>query len=192
LQFNKTKVNPGLSMFSAINETEFCESIRARNHQAFNHLYDNYSPALYGEILHIVNHKELAEDILQEVFIRIYQHAEDYDPKKGRLFTWMITIARNKCIDYLRSASHRETRLDVPITENNGKQQSTSISSLEFKMVYKRMETMFPGSLKIIELLYVHGYTHDEAAAICKLPVGTLKTRVRKVISNFRQSFQLS
>lgn len=186
------KVNISLSMFSAINESEFCESIRSRDHEAFNHLYDNYSPALYGEILHMVNNKELAEDFLQDVFVRIYQHAEEFDPKKGRLFTWMITIARNKCIDYLRSSRHRKTKLDVPITENNGRQQSTSINSLEFRLVHKRMQAVCPGSLKIIELLYVYGYTQDEAAAICNLPVGTLKTRVRKVISNIKQSFQLS
>lgn len=167
--------------------TDFCQLIRSKNHQAFHNLYEQYSPALFNEILRSVKHYHIAEDLLQDVFLNIYQHANEYDPKKGRLFTWMITITRNKCTDYLRSVAHRRSKQVIELTENVSVANSSVNSVLEFKQVYKRIVIINPPALKLIELLYVQGFTHDEAAAICNMPVGTLKTRIRKVLLDLRK-----
>ena len=77
--------------------------LKQRRESAFNYLYDNYSAALYSVIISIVPDRELSNDILQEVFVKIWRQIETYDVTKGRLFTWMLNIARNASIDALRS-----------------------------------------------------------------------------------------
>ncbi|HEY0031415.1 MAG TPA: sigma-70 family RNA polymerase sigma factor, partial [Bacteroidia bacterium] len=84
-------------------EDELIALLKNKDLVAYNALYDNYSAALYGIITRIVPAEEIAEDLLQEVFIKIWKSIDSYDPKKGRLFTWMLNISRNASIDYARS-----------------------------------------------------------------------------------------
>ena len=84
--------------------------LKSRDSKAFSYLYDNYSASLYTIIAQMVNDMEVANDVLQEVFINIWRKIESYDPVKGRLFTWMLNIARNASIDTLRSRGFQNTR----------------------------------------------------------------------------------
>ena len=84
-------------------EAELIALLKSRQQPAFGYLYDNYSAALYAVVLAIVPDKEIANDVLQEAFIKIWRQIDSYDAAKGRLFTWMIHIARNASIDMVRS-----------------------------------------------------------------------------------------
>ncbi|HRG93075.1 MAG TPA: sigma factor, partial [Chitinophagaceae bacterium] len=88
-------------------ETELVALLQERNGQAFSYLYDNYSGALLGVIGGIITDRDLAGDVLQNVFVNIWRKIDLYDPSKGRLFTWMLNIARNAAIDEVRSRSYR-------------------------------------------------------------------------------------
>ena len=85
---------------------------------AYTYLYENYSGALRSVILNIVNEEELANDVLQEVFIKIWRQIDHYDPSKGRLFTWMLNISRNAAIDTVRSKSFQNSRQNRELTED--------------------------------------------------------------------------
>ena len=89
-------------------EDELVLLLKNKEQHAFNYLYDNYSPALYGIIYKMVENKELAEDILQDTFIKIWNNFSNYDSIKGRLFTWMLNITRNLTIDSLRSKDFKK------------------------------------------------------------------------------------
>ncbi len=99
-------------------ETDLILLLRQREQSAFSYLYDNYSGALYGIILSIVPDKELANDVLQEVFVKIWRQVDSYDASKGRLFTWMMNIARNASIDMLRSKGYQKTQDEISKTLN--------------------------------------------------------------------------
>lgn len=99
-------------------EDELVLLLKQRTQPAFNYLYDNYSSALYTVIVSIVQDKELSNDVLQEVFVKIWRQIEQYDAEKGRLFTWMINIARNASIDTLRSKSYNTQKQNRELTEN--------------------------------------------------------------------------
>src|SRR6185369_16043008 len=86
--------------------------------QAFSYLYDNYSPALFGVINQIISNREVAADVLQDVFVNIWKKISLYDETKGRLFTWMLNIARNAAIDKLRSRPYQDSLKNQPLTEN--------------------------------------------------------------------------
>lgn len=99
-------------------EPELVQLLRQRSQSAFGYLYDNYSGALLSIILNIVNEEELANDVLQEVFVKIWKQIESYDSSKGRLFTWMLNIARNASIDTVRSKSFQNSRQNRELTED--------------------------------------------------------------------------
>jgi len=163
--------------------------LKDRNSQSFSYLYDHYSGALYSVILQIVSHQELANDVLQEVFINIWRKIESYDSSKGRLFTWMLNIARNAAIDSIRSKSYQNTRknLEFPDAENSnlaGQMTQLNVDHIGLKKVLEKLKS----DLRIlIELSYFNGYTHEEIAEIEKIPLGTVKTRIRTALIQLRE-----
>ena len=89
-------------------EQELVMLLKQRQQSAFSYLYDNYSGALYNVVLAIVPDRDMASDVLQEVFVKIWRQCESYDSSKGRLFTWMMNVARNASIDMLRSKGYQK------------------------------------------------------------------------------------
>lgn len=150
-----------------------------------------YSSALYGVISRIITHTELAEDVLQETFVKIWQSAEHYDTSKGRLFTWMMNIARNLSIDKLRSKDFKNSLKNQDI-ENNVSfvdEQNKVTFNPDVLGVKQLVENLKPDLQAVLDLVYYKGYTHVEAAEKLDLPLGTVKTRIRLAIIELRRSF---
>ena len=165
--------------------------LQQRNEIAFTYLYDNYSGALYGIIHSIVVETETANDVLQEVFINIWTRIESYDPAKGRLFTWMLNIARNAAIDKIRSKGFRDSQKNQPISENvdlsGGPASYAVISDVGLrKMISKLKEEQ----RALLDLSYFRGYTHEEIAKAMNIPLGTVKTRIRTALTQLRTMIQ--
>ena len=96
-------------------EQRIIQLLQRNDQYALNLLYENYSASLYGAILKVTRNEEIAEDALQETFIKVWKNAQKYDPKKAKLFTWLFRIARNTAIDKLRSFNnrfHKEVQID--------------------------------------------------------------------------------
>jgi RNA polymerase sigma-70 factor (ECF subfamily) len=168
-------------------EAELVELLQQRNNQAYTYLYDNYSGALYGIINQIVTDKESANDVLQEVFINIWRKIETYDLTKGRLFTWMLNIARNASIDKIRSKSHQNSLKnqslpdDVSKLGNQSERMKTDDVGLK-KVLGKLKEDQ----RSLIELSYYQGFTHEEISKGLNIPLGTVKTRIRSALLQLR------
>lgn len=162
--------------------------LRNRDNKAFAYLYDNYASALYSIILQIVNDGELANDVLQEVFVNIWRRIEQYDATKGRLFTWMMNIARNAAIDTLRSRSYQNSRKNQSIGDNVDTIQVTDViqPGIDTIGLRKVLEKLREEQRILIELAYFKGYTHEEIAELEKLPLGTVKTRIRNALIQLR------
>lgn len=172
---------------SQINNSHFYRLLQAKDHEAFSDLYYHFSGAIFGEIMRIVKDQPAAEDLLQDSFVKIYQRLHLYDPLKGRLYTWMITIARNTCIDYYRRERNRQEKYkELPQTDifyhNN-----QIFQRIEVEGVRKQLLKLGTTTRKIMELVYLHGYTHEETAKICLIPLGTLKTRIRITLKNLNR-----
>src|SRR5579863_9437012 len=135
-----------MGMSTTYTEQELVAALKARDNQAFAFLYDNYAGALYSIIKQIItdNH-ELASDVLQEVFINIWRKIETYDPTKGRLFTWMLNIARNASIDTLRSKSYQNSQKNQELPDNvykGANHQSTqmNVDHIGMKKVLEKLK----------------------------------------------------
>ena len=166
--------------------------LRANDRQAFNYLYDNYSAALFGIITQIVKDREIATDVLQEVFINIWRKRESYDPGKGRLFTWMLNIARNAAIDKIRSKSFQEGKKNQPLAENvntgwESHAVDPDINDVGLKKIVNRLREE---QRTLIDLSYFQGFTHEEIAKMLSMPLGTVKTRIRSALTQLRTLIQ--
>lgn len=161
--------------------------LRQRGQAVFSYLYDNYSGALHAIILNIVNEEELASDVLQEVFVKIWKQIDSYDSSKGRLFTWMLNIARNASIDTIRSKSYQNSRQNRELTEEvyaaGGSSQTRTDQIGLRKMVHNLKEEY----KVLVELSYFQGYTQDEISKMLNVPLGTVKTRLRTALIQLRE-----
>ena len=162
--------------------------LKARDNQSFKYLYDNYSNALFSIILQIIPDQELASDVLQEVFINIWRKIESYDQSKGRLFTWMLNIARNAAIDSLRSKAYQNSKKNKEFPEVIGMHSNNQMTQLNVDAIglKKILESLKTEHRVLIELAYFKGYTHEEIAAIEEIPLGTVKTRIRTALTQLR------
>lgn len=178
-----------MSIAAKYNEQELVSALKARSNQAYSYLYDHYAGALYTVVLQIVPDKGLADDILQEVFVNIWRKIDTYDPAKGRLFTWMLNIARNASIDTLRSRSYQNSQKNQELPENvytNTANQITqpNIDNLGLKKVLNQLKAEYR---TLLELAYFQGFTHKEIADLEGLPLGTVKTRIRHALLQLRE-----
>ena len=174
-----------------IDEEDLVLMLQSKDQRGFSILYDNYSSALYGVILKIVRTEEIAADVMQDSFVKIWKNIEGYNRTKGTLFTWMLNVARNTAIDKIRSQdfqnSQRNQDLDstIEIIDNQANSQF-DIDAIGLKKV---VENLRPEHRQMIDLLYFQGYTQAEVAEEFGIPLGTVKTRVKAAIVQLRQYF---
>lgn len=178
---------------SLVSESVLIDKLAQRDQQAFQWLYDQYSPALYGVVLRIVRDDDQAADLLQDIFVKIWKNLDAYDASKGRLFTWMLNIARNTAIDSLRSrktqpfAAIRTDEENVHIVDRQHNTEQPNPDHIGIKEVVNQLR---PERKQLIDLVYFGGYTHEEAAEELNLPLGTVKTRVRAALQELKQLFK--
>src|SRR2546428_2430119 len=154
-------------------------------------LYSMYSAALYGIISRIVQVDEEAEDVLQEVFLKIWNNGAYFDNSKGRLFTWMANIARNQAIDKIRSKSFKNETKNQDLDDNVDsidvfKNVSMSPDHIGLKDLLSKLK---PEHKIVVELVYFNGYKQQEVADELDIPLGTVKTRLRMAIIELRKYF---
>lgn len=174
-----------------LSEEELVQALHRHEKVAAEALYDMYSPSLYGVIFRVVNDEATAEDVLQETFVKIWNSSGSYSADKGRLFTWMMNIARNLAIDKVRSKDFRNQFKNQEL-ENNVSvidEQSSTAYKPELLGVKDLVEKLRPEQKSILDLIYFKGYTHTEAAEELGIPLGTIKTRLRTAIQQLRKFF---
>src|SRR6201992_1642045 len=150
-----------------------------------------YSSSLYGVISRIIIDTPTAEDVLQETFVKIWHSFASYSTDKGRLFTWMVNIARNLSIDKLRSKDFKNNNKNQEL-ENNVTfidEQRNTVYKPELMGIKDLVQTLKPEQKSILDLVYFKGYTHVEAADELGIPLGTIKTRLRMDIIELRKYF---
>jgi RNA polymerase sigma-70 factor (ECF subfamily) len=166
-------------------EQELVSSLRNKDNQAFGYLYDHYSGALYGVIRQIVNEAEISNDVLQETFVNIWRRIDSYDETKGRLFTWMLNIARNAAIDKTRSKAFQQSQRQQSL--GNGEAIQLSVTpGIDDYGLKKLLLKLKDEQRQLIDLSYFQGFTHEQIAKALDMPLGTVKTRIRSALTQLR------
>lgn len=172
-------------------EQELIEALLLKQRHGAEALYSMYSASLLGIISRIINDTEIAEDVLQETLVKIWNSISQYNATKGRLFTWMVNVARNMAIDKVRSKDYRNhsKNQDLEIHVNTYDQQNNTVYKPEHLGVKDLVTKLKPDQQKIVDLIYFKGYTHVEVADELEIPLGTVKTRLRMGIIELRKYF---
>lgn len=146
--------------------------------KAITLLYENYADALYGVILKVLNDEDLAQDALQEAFIKVWRNSKSYDVDKAKLFTWLYRIAYNTAIDKVRSQTNKISK-EVQIEGSNVyKLASKSINEdvMDIKTHLKSIDEKYQ---IVINALFFEGMTQQEASDELEIPLGTIKSRLK-------------
>lgn len=169
-------------------EEELIVLLKEKNENGFHYLYDHYSGALYGVILRIVQSKEYTEEIIQDVFVKIWNSIHQYDVSKGRFYTWMINIARNTAIDYLKSKGFQNElkNQSLPDFVYNTTELSTVNDSSDYIGFNNVLESLEVDKQELINMAYYQGYTQHEISEKLKIPLGTVKTKMRNALMKLK------
>ena len=166
------------------------KAIAARNEAALAELYDRYRAILFGLLMRILNNREEAEDVLQEVFLQVWRKANDFDENRGRPFTWLVTLARSRGIDRLRTLAARDRVVEAgarEVSEEVSDAATDAFKSEQRGLVTKALSQLPDEQKRPLMLAYFDGLTQSEIAARLGAPLGTVKTRMRTGLMNLRE-----
>jgi len=173
-----------------ITDVELLEAIARKDETAIAELYDRYRVILFGLLIRILTSREEAEDVLQEVFLQVWRRAGDFDEKRGRPFTWLVTLARSRGIDRLRSLAAKE-RVALAGAREPSEQVSDAVAdafaSEQRTLVTTALAQLPEEQKRPLTLAYFEGLTQSEIAAKLGAPLGTVKTRMRTGLMKLRE-----
>lgn len=165
---------------------EIIRLLKQKDEKALSYLYDHYAGALNGIIIRILKSDKLAEEVLQQTFMKIWDKIELYDEQKSRLFTWMSRIARNTALDEIRLKRNRISQkthsLDLNI--HNIQKNEISLAGMDVQSLIAQLDSKHKD---VIDHTYLNGFTQKETAEKLDIPLGTVKTRVRSAILALRE-----
>ena|ERR1700722_16209796 len=173
-------------------DADLARRLKAREPHAMSDLYDRYGRLAFSLIYRIVRNTAAAEDLVQETFLRVWNRAQSFDPQRGSLGPWILTVARNRAIDYLRSIDGRmsASSLELDRMENPALFSDLEDSALSMdrtRRLKSAFEKLSPNQRMVIELAYFEGLSQTEMAERMKQPLGTVKTWVRSALKALRE-----
>ncbi len=177
-------------------DAELVAALAANEVTALEQLYDRYSALVFSIALRVLHDHSLAEDVTQEVFLRLWRQPASFDPQRGRFISWVSSVARNRALDELRKLTRRrgaedqteEVVLDLPDESRGEDPQEEAILGEERVRVRAALAELPPAQRQVIELAYFSGLTQVEIADRTGDPLGTIKTRVRLGMRKLREA----
>jgi RNA polymerase sigma-70 factor (ECF subfamily) len=179
-----------MAVYAAADESALIARLQRRDPQALAELYDRYGKLAYSLVLRVVRDNAIAEDLVQETFLRVWNRVHSVDPDKGSIGPWLLAIARNRAIDYLRSSAGRERRAvefdEIDHAPLYREMEAEILVSDQARRVKVAMDKLAPNYRAVMELAYFEGLSQTEMAAKMGQPLGTIKTWVRTALQSLR------
>lgn len=178
-------------------DSELLRAVARGDELAFARVYDRYSPILLGLMLRILRSRAEAEDVLQEVFLQVWQRAHSFDPARGRAFTWLVTLARSRAIDRLRSVGSRERAAQrsaedaPPESEPVEWADAAAVRAERAEAVQAALAELPEEQRQVLVLAYLEGMSQSEIAAAKNQPLGTVKTRTRSALRKLSEALRV-
>jgi RNA polymerase sigma-70 factor (ECF subfamily) len=187
-------VSPDETGYSGLDDEELMQRLAYRDLVAFRALYDRYGNLVYSAALRVVRDGQIAEDMVQEIFLRIWRKPESYVAQRGRFVTWLTSVTRNRAVDEVRSrgrrfrhetASPEEQERELPASEQDDPALTAELSD-QRRLILAALKEIPAEQREIIELAYFGGLTQQEIAERLSQPLGTVKTRIRLGMQKLR------
>lgn len=186
--------------YATLRDEQLMDRLAGRDLIAFEALYDRYGDLVYSVSLRIVGDSYIAEDVTQDVFLRVWRRPDQFDLSRGKFVTWLLSVARNRSIDQRRSQSRRLRHEALPATEededvlpSDDARDDPALATVlaeERAAVRAALTTLPPEQRLAIQLAYFGGMTQQEIANMLGQPLGTVKTRMRLGMQKMRNALQ--
>nr|WP_207345533.1 ECF RNA polymerase sigma factor SigK [Arthrobacter sp. E3] len=164
-------------------QEELIRLVASGDEAAFEILYDEVAPRVFGLVRRVVRDPAQSQEVTQEVFLDIWEQASRFDPDKGKAMSWILVIAHRKAVDKVRASqasTDRDLRQGIKEFQESYEDVADTVEGkFEAERVKQALKSLTPAQQEAISLAYYGGYTHQEVAELLKVPVGTIKTRIR-------------
>jgi RNA polymerase sigma-70 factor (ECF subfamily) len=164
--------------------------LKEKEETAMSELYDRYASTFYGLASKIVKSDEIAQDVVQDAFVKIWKNIQSYNSEKGSFFTWMLNITRNTAIDFLRK-SKKERSSSIQDIENSVDMDGGTTPNIDTIGLGSIVENLQEDQRILVEYIYFKGYTQQEVSDELDIPLGTVKTRIRMAVKELKKWFIL-
>ena len=187
-------VSPDETAYTGLDDEELMQRLLYRDLRAFRALFDRYGNLVYSAALRVVRDAQIAEDMVQEIFLRIWRKPESYVAQRGRFVTWLTSVTRNRAVDEIRSrgrrfrhetASPEEQERELPAPDTNDPALTVELAD-QRRLILAALAQIPQEQRQIIELAYFGGFTQQEIAQRLSQPLGTVKTRIRLGMQKLR------
>jgi RNA polymerase sigma-70 factor, ECF subfamily len=187
-------VSPDEALYKELDDEELMQRLVYRDLTAYRTLYGRYSNLVYSAALRIVRDAHIAEDMVQEVFLRLWRKPDSYTPARGKFSTWLTSVTRNRAVDGVRSrnrryrhetASPEEQEREIPGSELDDPALTAELAD-QRRLILSAMSQLPAEQRQTIELAYFGGLTQQEIAERLHQPLGTVKTRIRLGMQKLR------
>ena len=176
----------GKSLTLMQNDNFLIQQLKDKDERALSLLYDKYAGAIYSVIIKMVRDEGKAQNLLQDTFMTVWDKSESYDASKGRFYTWVFRIARNKTLNFLRKVEPLIQTDDFSVYDS--KEEAISIDA-KYLELNGAITTLEEHHKEAIELVYFKGLTHKEAHQQMDVPLGTFKSYVRQALKQLRKAY---
>ena len=176
-------------------DRELAIRLKRRDPKAMAQLYDRFGRVVYSIIFAVVRDTGIAEDLVQETFLRVWNRMGGFDAERGALGSWLVTVARNRAIDYIRSVSSRNARNTFELEEREhpslfANAEQESVSADEARRVRAALHSLTVNQKRVIEMAYFEGLSQTEMAERMGEPLGTVKTWARGALKKLKEELQ--
>ncbi len=176
-----------------LDDAALMQLLALKQADALSDLYDRYGRLVYSIAINSIGDRSIAEEIVQDVFTRVWDKASTYDARIARVSTWLVSITRNRTIDELRKIKIRPENNNVSWDEvserdepyGKGPEENFDLTWRQ-KTVREALETLSPNQREVLALAYFKGYSHSKIAEVLGIPLGTTKTRIRMAMQKLR------
>jgi len=189
-------LNGGWPLIDTTDDKQLIQLIAQKDSNALEMLYDRYEQVIYSFAYQIVKDSMAAEEVMQELFLRVWNNAGQIDFGKGKLLTWMFAVTRNLAIDHLRKRSSRLPQQSADSADMGQIQDHTTLTEdiVELQMAGEQIRDALQGlsrdQQQVMDMIYYQGYTQQEVANLAAIPLGTVKGRVRLAMKQLHKSLR--
>ena len=172
-------------------DRQLMDELRRRQPDALSRMYDQYSTMVYSVAMRVLRDTAAAEDVMQEVFLKLWQQPEIFSDHRGSLCGWLAVVTRNRAIDRIRGSRRFENVDDLQLANSSdmGTEAARNMMMAKVRMV---VDTLSPDQRRTLEMAFFEGQTHAEIAAKTGQPLGTVKTRIRSALISIRKALEVS
>jgi RNA polymerase sigma-70 factor (ECF subfamily) len=178
-------------------DRDLIERLRAKDPQAMADLYDRFGRVVFSVIVRIVRNTAVAEELTQEAFLRAWNRGGEFDANRGRIAPWLLTIARNRAIDYLRSSAGQQQGNTFELVSSERVSlfvdtEKQMLDQEQARRIRAGFDKLNENQRRVLELAYFEGLSQSEMAAKLGQPLGTVKTWVRSALATLRENFHVA